>query len=152
MRFRYLLLIFVVVFGATLAVIVGETLSAEAMAVMVGVVAGVAASIPASLLILWVALRTAELRAAPVVPSPMMYAAAPAEPRIVVVTQPAPRPAASQGYEGSPAYPFEQPAELLPAPARPARRRFVVVDGRQAVQPDGFVMGEPQYEEVAWER
>jgi hypothetical protein len=39
-------------FGATLAVIVGKQMSAEAMAVVIGVVCGVAASIPASLLLM----------------------------------------------------------------------------------------------------
>ena len=63
MRFRYLLLIFVVVFAATLAVIVGEQLSSESLAVMVCVVAGVGASLPTSLLVLWFAVRTAKLRA-----------------------------------------------------------------------------------------
>jgi len=43
----------VVAFSATLAIVVGYRMSAEAMAVVVGVVCGVLAGIPASLLILW---------------------------------------------------------------------------------------------------
>jgi len=46
-----------VVFGITLAIVVGKRMSAEAMAVVVGVVCGVAASIPTSLLLLVVARR-----------------------------------------------------------------------------------------------
>jgi hypothetical protein len=156
MRFRYLLLIFVVVFAATLAVIVGETLSSEAMSVMVGVVAGVGASIPTSLLIMWFAVRTAEMRSATAMPSPELYPMEPPEPRIVVVTQAAPRPQAPAlppgyaGYEGQAPYGYEQQPEVLPA--RPAPRRFIVVDGYTGGGPEGFLMGEPQYEEVAWQR
>jgi hypothetical protein len=157
MRFRYLLLIFVVVFAGTLAVIVGEALSSEAMSVMVGVVAGVGASIPTSLLIMWFAMRTAELRA---VPAPReIYPMERPEPRIVVVTQPAPRPQvpppaqANYAYEGYAPRPYDQRAEVLPALPAPVQRRFVVVDGYHASQTGGFLMGEPQYEEeTTWER
>ena len=156
MRFRYLLLIFVVVFAATLAVIVGESLSSEAMSVMVGVVAGVGASIPASLLIMWFALRTAELRAAPA--GPLTYPMEPPEPRIVVV---APRvqaaPPAPAGYEAYAPYGYEQPQDprgvpALPAPPR-AQRRFTVVDGTlRTGASEGWLTGEPLYEEVPWQR
>jgi hypothetical protein len=44
-------------FAVTLAVVVGNRMSAEAMAVVVGVVCGVAAAIPMSLLILLVSRR-----------------------------------------------------------------------------------------------
>ena len=46
-----------VVFGITLAIVVGKRMSAEAMAVVVGVVCGVAASIPTSVLLLLVVSR-----------------------------------------------------------------------------------------------
>jgi hypothetical protein len=44
--------VFALVFGVTLAVFVGRQMTAEAMAVVVGVVCGVAAGIPTSLLLL----------------------------------------------------------------------------------------------------
>lgn len=44
-------------FGVTLAIVVGNRMSAEAMAVVVGVVCGVAAAIPMSLLLLFVLTR-----------------------------------------------------------------------------------------------
>ena len=147
MRFRYLLLVFVVVFAATLAVIVGETLSSEAMSVMVGVVAGVGASIPTSLLVLWFSLRTAELRAVAQAPGPLSYPMEPPEPRIVVVTPPAyagVAPGQAYGYEPAPSAPPALPA--------PVQRRFTVVGGYAPTASDGFVMGEPQYQEVAWQR
>jgi hypothetical protein len=158
MRFRYLLLIFVVVFAATLAVIVGEQLSSEAMSVMVGVVAGVGASIPTSLLIMWFAVRTAELRAVPEMPAPMAYPMEAPEPRIVVVTQRTERPAlpeqpryaavydsyAPHSYEVEPEAPSQPSPALLPPPRQ---RRFTVVGGT-----DGLIVSEPQYQEVVWQR
>ena len=149
MRLRYLLLICVVVFAATLAVIVGETLSSEAMSMMVGVVAGVGASIPASLLILWFAVRTAELRAVAASPAQVIYPREAPEPHIVVVTVPTAQPQAYAGY-APPGY--EQPAAVRPALPAPAQRRFTVVGGGEAALVDGFVLGEPQYQEVAWQR
>lgn len=157
MRFRYLLVIFAVVFGATLAVIVGETMSSEAMSVMVGVVVGVGASIPTSLLIMWFALRAAELRTAAA--GPMTYPMEPPEPHIVVVAPPlqraAPAPAGYEAYApNGAAYHDEQPQGYAQAPALPApvpQRRFTVVDGYQAA-PEGWLTGEPLYEEVAWQR
>lgn len=49
-----LLLVLGLVFGVTLAVVVGNRMSAEAMAVVVGIVCGVAAGIPTSVLLLLV--------------------------------------------------------------------------------------------------
>ena len=50
----------VIVFAVTLAVIIGQRMSTEAMAVVVGVACGVVASIPTSLLILAVSNRRGE--------------------------------------------------------------------------------------------
>jgi len=49
---RNFLIAVVVVFCVTLAVVIGNRMSTEAMAVVIGVVCGVAASIPVSILIL----------------------------------------------------------------------------------------------------
>ena len=101
-----------------LSVLVVQRLSAEAMAVFVGVVAGVAASIPTSLIVVWFALRTANARAETVSrPAPE---ARPPEPRIVLVTPSvAPAPPA-YGLSGPPA---------LPVYAQPATRLFTVIGG-----------------------
>jgi len=50
---RRLILILGLVFVVTLAVVVGNRMSADAMAVVVGVTCGVLASIPTSLLVMW---------------------------------------------------------------------------------------------------
>ena len=49
---KNLLILAIAAFAITLAIIVGNRMSAEAMAVVVGIVCGVAASIPMSVLIL----------------------------------------------------------------------------------------------------
>ena len=54
---KQVLLVVALVFGITLAAVVGKKMSAEAMAVVVGVVCGVAAAIPTSILLLVVFTR-----------------------------------------------------------------------------------------------
>src|SRR6185503_5604315 len=97
MKARFIFLILGLAFVVTLAVIVGQRLSSEAMAVIVGVVAGVAASIPTSLLVVWFANRALLTSRATVempVPAPTSRAA-PVEPhpQIVVMSPMAPVPA-----------------------------------------------------------
>lgn len=123
MRARALIGCFALGFGATLAAVVGLRLSAEAMAVMVGVLAGVAASIPMGLIVAWLALRAR----GPSVIERTVPAPTPAglEPRIVVVAQP---PAASGPAPARPSYPppyGDSALAPLPAPAR----QFTVIGG-----------------------
>ena len=84
-------------FAITLAVVVGQRLSAQAMAIVVGILAGVAASIPTSLLVVW---ATARLT----LPRPGYEAPRP-EPRerpiVVMQAPPAPAYSAPQGYAPS---------------------------------------------------
>ncbi len=54
---KQFLSLLVIIFCVTLAVVIGNRMSSEAMAVVVGVVCGVAASIPVSILILLVSNR-----------------------------------------------------------------------------------------------
>jgi len=136
MKARYLGTLFGLAFAITLAVIVGQRLSSEAMAVMVGVIAGVAASIPTSLIVVWFATRTTMPRTAPEAPRTAQQA----EPRIIVMQQPAqpmPTPAAYQNFAGYP------PATY---PALPARR-FTVIGGAEVS------LDEPEPpQEVLWQR
>ncbi len=117
-----------------LSVLVIQRLSAEAMAVFVGVVAGVAASVPTSLIVMWFALRTVSARTENV--SRTTVEARPPEPRIVVVS-PSIMPA-SPGY--GPATPM-----ALPPYAQAAPRRFTVIGGAEDMtgQP-------PENEETVW--
>lgn len=88
-----------VVFAVTLAVVVGQRLSAQAMAIVIGILAGVAASIPTSLVVVWVTSRLAlprEVYDAPRRPEPRE--------RPIVVMQAPPAPpgyTAAQGYASS---------------------------------------------------
>lgn len=145
MKYKLILLVGLTAFAVTLAVVVGQRLSAEAMAVIVGVVAGVAASIPTSLIIVWVATRpTAANRPAP---APVEAAPAQPQPRIVVVQpQPAapPLPAPTYGYaqpmpHTSFAMPYGTPA-YAPAP----QRSFTVI-GQEALEgiESAWTMTEP---------
>jgi hypothetical protein len=145
MKTRVIWLTIGLAFAVTLAVVIGQRLSAEAMAVMVGVVAGVAASIPTSLIVVWFASRTMlATRPAPEAPAP------PPEPRVVVMAQPA--PAAYQslaGYApsmyGSP-LPMVMPGAAMPGPAFPAPRQFNVIGGAElaGAEPDAS-------REVVWQ-
>jgi len=110
-RLGVVLLIFTAAFGLTLAVMVGQRLSDQAMAVIAGAVCGVAASIPPSLLIIWVTRRK---------PGTPQAWAGPYPP--VVVVQP---PAAYPPGVGNAGNPYLQPPASMSTV--PVQREFVVV-------------------------
>jgi len=110
-RLGVVLLIFTAAFGLTLAVMVGQRLSDQAMAVIAGAVCGVAASIPPSLLIIWVTRRR---------PGTPPAWAGPYPP--VVVVQPPSVPAVPNAAN-DPRY----PPTLTPMGVAPMQREFVVV-------------------------
>ncbi|MEK9165138.1 MAG: hypothetical protein AAB342_07235 [Chloroflexota bacterium] len=135
MTLRVSFMLGMVAFAITLAVVVGERLSSEAMAVLLGVVAGVAASIPTSLIVVWIATRSlvSKVESAPRA-DPVR-----AEPRIVVMQQPAPTPAAYvypaspsaayPGWNGAPAY------AASPLPNAPmSGRKFTVIGGMNDIE------------------
>jgi hypothetical protein len=141
MKARFIWLCIGLAFAVTLAIVIGQRLSAEAMSVMVGVVAGVAASIPTSLIVVWFATRTLSITRSTSAAAPLQP-----EPRVVVVPQ-----AMAAGYQnfagyGAPAY--GAPANLamqIPAPQAFAPRQFNVIGGSEA--------GAPEFEprqEVIW--
>lgn len=135
MKARFIFTVLGLVFVVTLAIVIGQRLSAEAMAVMIGVVAGVAASIPTSLIVVWFANRTLRI-----VSPPAQEPLPPAEPRIVVMApqpQPTPYPGAA-GYGQAIVY----PPTALPL-AGP--RQFNVIGGID------FEMQQSQVE-VVWPR
>lgn len=133
MKTRFIFLIIGLGFAVTLAVIVGQRLSSEAMAVIVGVVAGVAASIPTSLIVVWFATRT-------VVAARQAPAPAPApqpEPRIVMMPSasqfnlPGQMPLA-QNYAGFPPQLYGVPSlPQNPLAAQFTPRQFNVIGGSE---------------------
>jgi hypothetical protein len=133
-------------FAVTLAAVVGQRLSAEAMAVVIGVIAGVAASIPTSLIVVWFASRSNAIHT--VVEMPMPRAAEP-EPRIVVVTPPPQPMPAGYGYAAPAGQAGYASAGYAPQAILPPRR-FTVVGGMELGGEAESVDGE--VEEVTWER
>lgn len=144
MKTRYIWLIVLVAFAVTLAVVVGQRLSSEAMAVIVGVVAGVAASIPTSLIVVWVATRSAASHAPASRRTPAQDAGAPRTfkvprqrsreaPPVVILQQPLPPTAQPPGQPLPQNYPY-LPAGghnvPYPAPARP-ERQFNILGGME---------------------
>lgn len=147
MKTRFIFLIIGLAFAVTLAIIIGQRLSAEAMAVTVGVVAGVAASIPTSLIVVWFATRT--VVAAREVPQPATSPAPQPEPRVVMMPTPSQfgMPMA-QNYAGFPAQAYMPPTmPQLQMPAQFAPRQFNVIGGSEMepIQPQAPA-------EVIWPR
>ena len=132
MPFKLIALLGVLAFSITLAVIIGERLSTEAMAVLMGVVAGVAASIPTSLIVVWIAMQTmVKPQYAPRSDSHGSPSSSQTEsPRIVVVQQPMPNPAQAAAY----AQPNWNPVLYPGAPAPRPPRKFTVIGG--AAEPE----------------
>jgi hypothetical protein len=140
-----------------LAAIVGQRLSAEAMAVVIGVIAGVAASIPTSLIVVWFTARNSLPQAVVDMTAPPRAAerAEPAEPRIVVMAL----PQSGTAYPGFTGYGAHSYAGYAPAPAGPIyaappalpARRFTVIGGGEYVA--DAALEEPAYfqETVPWQ-
>lgn len=99
----------VAVFATTLAIVVGNRLSDEALAVLAGAVCGVGAALPTSLLIVSVSRRRDETRVQP--PTQGVY------PPVIVVTP----PGSQQRSDGWNALP--------PSLSAPVQRQFTVVGG-----------------------
>jgi hypothetical protein len=110
-RARVVLGIVGVAFAVTLAVVIGQRLSDQAISILAGAVCGVAASIPTSLLIVWVTRRRQE-------PQPMRQPMPGMYPPVVVVQPP---PQASHPALQQPGY--------APPYSQPLPREFTVVGG-----------------------
>lgn len=115
MGIKHVLFLVGMVLAVALAIVVGKTLSAEAMAVVVGVVCGVAAAIPTSILLLVVFARRDRQQSAEVDVRRREYNAPP----VVVIQGGAPQalPGPQAGY-----WPTAQPGPAV-------NREFHVVGG-----------------------
>jgi hypothetical protein len=110
-----------IVFAATLAYVVGNRLSSEAMAVVVGALCGISASVPVSVALYiaasknWGRETVVEARAEEMDRGPRSY---PASPPFVVISPPAQVP-----------YPYPGSQMYLPpqAPAQGAPREFKII-------------------------
>jgi hypothetical protein len=110
-RLKIVGVLIVIAFAVTLAVIVGNRLSDESLAVLAGAVCGVGAAIPTSLLIVAITRRREEPRSVqPVTPQG-------AYPPVIVVTPPGVQPRPDDW-------------NVLPSSLRaPVQRQFTVVGG-----------------------
>ena len=118
------LLIVGLVFAIALAIVVGKKMSAEAMAVVVGVVCGVAAAIPTSILLLVVFTRRDRQRLDEMESQPRQQSSPP----VVVIQGGAPQalpPGPQAGY-----WPAAQPGPAV-------NREFHVVGGDDLMIDDG---------------
>jgi hypothetical protein len=104
-------------FSITLALVIGNRLSDEALAVLAGAVCGVGAAIPTSLIVVAVSRRRDESRTQPVASNPYQgfY------PPVIVVAPP------GAGQQGTNAW-----NGLSPSLDTPSQRRFTVVGGSPA--------------------
>jgi hypothetical protein len=151
MRARLTWLLFGVAFSITLALIVGQRLSAEGMAVVIGVIAGVAASIPTSLIVVWfMGRQSAPPSIIEAAPAPARQPE-PAEPRVVMMPAPQPQPQMQPAYAAMPGYGPQSYAGFAPAytVAQPLpARRFTVIGGSDSmIEEPAFVE-----ESVTWQR
>jgi hypothetical protein len=113
------------IFAAVLAVVIGQRLSSESMAVLLGVMAGIVASIPTSLLVVWFALKVHP-------PNPVASAHNPTHPPVqpraeerIVVVSPQPMPMWSSPQMASPMQGWTRPQN------QPASRQFSAIGGAQ---------------------
>jgi hypothetical protein len=97
-------------FGVTLALVIGQRMSTDAMAVVLGVAVGVAASVPTSILLVALVRRSQREAGGRLEPAQAAYALPPQQqPNIIVLN-----PGDLQGQRtGHSAYMPQPPAELL---------------------------------------
>jgi hypothetical protein len=121
---KQVLLVVGLVFAITLAIVVGKKMSAEAMAVVVGIVCGVAAAIPTSVLLLVVLTRRDRQQLDDVEARSRQYGSPP----VVVIQGGAPQalpPGPQAGY-----WPAPQPGPTV-------NREFHVVGGEDLMIDNG---------------
>lgn len=116
---RGLINLLLAVFGVTLAVVIGNRMSTEAMAVVIGVICGVVASIPMSVILLVITGRLlgTERRSTPTEEARGQVITGQAYPPVVVVG-----PSLPYGLAGQHLAPYLAP-EAMPSPPR----RFEIV-------------------------
>ncbi len=113
----------VLAFSITLAVLIGQRLSDQAVAVIVGSVIGVAASVPMTALVLWLTLRSRDT-----LPHATSYARSDhtprEEPRLIVI-QPQPYVAPQYAHTPQATY-LNPPPPTMPSYVRPAREFKII--------------------------
>ena len=148
MKTRVIVTVAVLTFCISLAVVIGQRLSGEAMAVLLGVIAGVGASIPTSLIVVWLALRSTQPTTHTVEMSPPTQStnrSGPGPDRFVVVQPP---PQQSAGYAAIAATPQRSAPQAPYLQNQFAPRQFTVIGGATEIEELSQVM----MEDSAWSR
>ena len=144
-------------FSITLAVVVGQRLSGEAMAVVIGVMAGVVASVPTSLIVVWFASRSPMRRTTvdmPARPAPEPHIMLMPAPQSARPAQAAPALTHLEAY-GAQSYAGYAQGAAQTGPYEPmlVARHFTVIGGSEMPgeipQVDGYEYSE---EVVTWQR
>jgi hypothetical protein len=97
-------------FGVTLALVIGQRMTTDAMAVVLGVAVGVAASVPTSILLVALVRRAQREAGGRLEPAPAAYAVPPQPQPNIIVLNPGDLPGQRPGHA---AYLPQPPAELL---------------------------------------
>jgi len=97
-------------FGVTLALVIGQRMTTDAMAVVLGVAVGVAASVPTSILLVALVRRAQREAGGRLAPAPATYALPPQPPPNIIVLNPGDLLGQRNGQS---AYLPQPPAELL---------------------------------------
>ena len=130
LKFKFIFLIALTAFAISMGITIGQRLSSEAMAMMMGFIVGVAASVPTCYAVVWAMTRNLTVPP-PAPPAP------PPETRVVVVSAPpnsaptnaSPTPQPSPVYNA--ASPFISPhATPIQQIANP-QRKFTVIGGSE---------------------
>lgn len=148
MKTRAIVTVAVLTFCIALAVVIGQRLSGEAMAVLLGVIAGVGASIPTSLIVVWLALRTTQptTRTADMSPpTPPSNRSGPGPERFIVVPPP---PQQSASYATIAATPRRSAPQAPYLQNQIGPRQFTVIGGATELEE----LPQEMLEDLAWSR
>jgi hypothetical protein len=127
LKFKFIFLIALTAFAIAMGITIGQRLSSEAMAMMMGFIVGVAASVPTCYAMVWAMTRSLNMPPPPPPPPP--------ETRVVVVSAPpntapintSPTPQPTPSYNPAPPFisPYPAPIQQIVNP----QRRFTVIGG-----------------------
>ena len=148
MKTRAIVTVAVLTFCIALAVVIGQRLSAEAMAVLLGVIAGVGASIPTSLIVVWLALRTTQstTRTADMSPPTPPSNRSEPGPEHFIVVQPPPQQSAGYAAIATTSQRSTPRAPYLQNQISP--RQFTVIGGATELEE----LPQEMLEDLAWSR
>ncbi|MBI5714082.1 MAG: DUF1418 family protein [Chloroflexi bacterium] len=125
MKFRFIFLLALTAFAISMGITIGQRLSSEAMAMMMGFIVGVAASLPTCYAMVWALTRN--LTAPPAPPPPETKVVVVSAPPNPAPANPSPTPQPSPVYNS--ASPFISPHATPIQQIANSQRKFTVIGG-----------------------